>query len=265
LAAVWRHLLGVDKIGIHDNFFNLGGHSLLVLNMVEKVRYQLQATIKVSDVFDLPTISGLATRLNISLEPTSQKDLYLEPIRSGSGAAVISISIHAHLLIDHLPEDIAIYWLKRDGMDTSTFRNLSVEDQATAYEKEILSGVSNQPLILVDYSHGGLLGYELVRRLRAHTDVHVDLVMVEPSFPLGFAKSDRALSDRFLKRIKTLRSQSNGGFIAFARNLTGFVDSSVRFRLATLISRLERRRVKAKLEQGKATPEQRRHYYAPDL
>ena len=113
MAAVWRHLLGVDKIGIHDNFFNLGGHSLLVLNMVEKVRYQLQATIKVSDVFDLPTISGLATRLNISLEPTSQKDLYLEPIRSGSGAAVISISIHAHLLIDHLPEDIAIYWLKQ--------------------------------------------------------------------------------------------------------------------------------------------------------
>ena len=59
LAGIWQELLGVEKVGRHDNFFDLGGHSLLIVSLVEKLRQQgLKAEIR--DVFAAHSLMGLA-------------------------------------------------------------------------------------------------------------------------------------------------------------------------------------------------------------
>jgi amino acid adenylation domain-containing protein len=60
VANIWRELLGVDRIGVRDNFFDLGGHSLLVLQMVGKLKRQFSKPIAVVDVFQFPTVERLA-------------------------------------------------------------------------------------------------------------------------------------------------------------------------------------------------------------
>ncbi len=63
LAAIWKEVLKVECVGVHDNFFALGGHSLLVTRVVSRVRIATQREINVRDVFLSPTISELAQRL----------------------------------------------------------------------------------------------------------------------------------------------------------------------------------------------------------
>jgi acyl carrier protein len=63
IAAVWRQVLGVTDVGPHDNFFDLGGTSLLLLKVHSLLTQKFGADIAVTELFQYPTIRSLATRL----------------------------------------------------------------------------------------------------------------------------------------------------------------------------------------------------------
>ncbi len=65
LAAIWKRVLGVDKVGAKDNFFALGGHSLLAVQLHREIRDQLGTTkLSITDIFRFPTLQALATHLD---------------------------------------------------------------------------------------------------------------------------------------------------------------------------------------------------------
>ncbi|MEU7876222.1 non-ribosomal peptide synthase/polyketide synthase, partial [Dactylosporangium sp. NPDC049140] len=64
LAEVWGELLGVDRVGVHDDFFALGGHSLLATQIVSRVRSALAVEVPVKALFDTPTVAGLAAAVD---------------------------------------------------------------------------------------------------------------------------------------------------------------------------------------------------------
>ncbi len=69
LAEIWSELLGVERVGRWDNFFELGGHSLLAMRVVSRIRQGLRVAITIVDLFERPTLSGLADHvLNMRLE-----------------------------------------------------------------------------------------------------------------------------------------------------------------------------------------------------
>ncbi len=63
LARIWQQLLGVDHISIHDNFFDLGGHSLLMAQAHSRLQQLLGREVPIVDLFQYPTISRLAKHL----------------------------------------------------------------------------------------------------------------------------------------------------------------------------------------------------------
>jgi acyl carrier protein len=60
IAAIWRDVLGLDRVGITESFFELGGHSLLLPQVVHRLRAAFQLEVPLRALFDEPTVEGLA-------------------------------------------------------------------------------------------------------------------------------------------------------------------------------------------------------------
>ena len=63
IAALWRDVLGLSEVGVNDNFFDLGGHSLLVVQVQRRLREASGREVSITDMFRFPTIRGLALHL----------------------------------------------------------------------------------------------------------------------------------------------------------------------------------------------------------
>jgi acyl carrier protein len=63
ITAIWRAILGVDKVGTDDNFFDLGGHSLLMVRLQGRLQEALGAEISIMDLFRFPTVRSFAKHL----------------------------------------------------------------------------------------------------------------------------------------------------------------------------------------------------------
>ena len=69
VAAVWQKLLGIERIGVHDNFFDLGGNSLIGLQVIAALKKELGLQIPVVALFEAPTVSTLARYLSPNPQP----------------------------------------------------------------------------------------------------------------------------------------------------------------------------------------------------
>jgi amino acid adenylation domain-containing protein len=95
LLKVWREILGLERAGVHDNFFDLGGTSLTILRAHEAVMREVRFEFPVTDMFQFPTVAALARRLRESasttdsagqlLDRTTRQLQVLKARRRGSG------------------------------------------------------------------------------------------------------------------------------------------------------------------------------------
>jgi len=76
IAAVWQEVLNVEKLGIHDNFFDLGAHSIHIGQVNGKLRELLSRDLSMIEMFKYPTISSLAQYLNQSQPPSSYQKIH---------------------------------------------------------------------------------------------------------------------------------------------------------------------------------------------
>jgi acyl carrier protein len=70
VAGIWQEVLGLQRVGVHDNFFDLGGHSLLATRIISRVRKSLSVDLPLRTIFESPTIAKLAEDIANS-QPTA--------------------------------------------------------------------------------------------------------------------------------------------------------------------------------------------------
>jgi amino acid adenylation domain-containing protein len=79
LAAIWEEVLGVGRVGRGDNFFHLGGHSLLAMRLTSRVRSRLGVELELRDLFEAPTLSGLAERFEKARQAVDEETFHDAP------------------------------------------------------------------------------------------------------------------------------------------------------------------------------------------
>lgn len=109
LADIWSEVLGVERVGIHDDFFDLGGHSLLATQVVSRIRETFQVEMPLRGLFETPTVAGLAEGLELSRR--NGDSLRLSPIKSVARDGDLPLSFAQQRLwfIDQLDPGNPVY------------------------------------------------------------------------------------------------------------------------------------------------------------
>lgn len=181
LAQIWSEVLGIQAIGISDNFFDLGGNSLLAVKLFTRIEQKFAQKLPLATLLQSPTIQQLATILTSSNQVTSWSSLVT--IQSGSSGKRPLFLIHAlggnvigyQTLVRHLDEEQPVYGLQAQGLDGKQAPHTSVEEMASHYIQEIRTVQPQGPYLLGGFSSGGTVAYEMARQLVAQGD-RVDLL-----------------------------------------------------------------------------------------
>ena len=104
LAGIWAQVLGVERVGADDSFFDLGGNSLSAMRLIAAVNSGLDAGLSVRTLFEAPTVALLAPRIG-------GDEARLEPLTAGERPAVVPLSFAQNRLwfIDQFQGPSAIY------------------------------------------------------------------------------------------------------------------------------------------------------------
>ncbi len=128
IAAVWREVLGVEKVGVNDNFFDVGGHSLLLVRLHSRLQEELGREISLMELFNHPNIRSQADHLGgrVSVPPLTQRRPAPEPdagVEDGGGVSGLS-GIAIVGLAGRFPKarDLDQFWRNlRDGVEAISF------------------------------------------------------------------------------------------------------------------------------------------------
>jgi amino acid adenylation domain-containing protein len=175
VAGIWREILGVNHVGPHDSFFDLGGHSIMAVRMIARVEAALGAAPPLRAIFEHPTLSefsrvarGLTALPRARVGVTCVHQPAPEP---GRGPLVVMPSMfgYADAWRPIYPAlDRTVYAVEFGGDWSPTGdgdATPSLETIAAAAVAEIRRLVPEGNVHLVGYSFGGRLAYEVGRQL----------------------------------------------------------------------------------------------------
>lgn len=175
IAELWKNLLNLETVAVHDDFFELGGDSLLATRLAARVREKFTIELPLAQLMHAPTIEALATFIDgtrkcigkhpegvISLRAQSCREqlppLFLTPPASGSPACYVALS-------NALAGNRAIYGFEAAGLVAGSPVD-SVVDQACRYVVALNALYPQGPCYLAGWSLGGAVAFEMACLLR---------------------------------------------------------------------------------------------------
>ncbi len=111
LAGIWSEVLGVPAVGLHDDFFHLGGHSLIATRMLSRVRDAVQAEVPLAALFEGPTVAGLARAVEAALSGAAPSGRI--PRRAADSPIPLSFSQERLWFLDQLAPGGSAYNIAR--------------------------------------------------------------------------------------------------------------------------------------------------------
>ncbi len=178
LVEIWSEVLFIDKekIGIEDNFFHLGGHSLKATTLASQIHQVFGVRVPLIEIFKNTTINELARYMRSvdeSGEIARQLDDQLVLLRRAAGKAWHFFFIHDGSgevegyieFCRHLAADFNCWGIRADRLEGYAPRQVSIEEVAATYIEKIKTIQPHGPYNLAGWSLGGTIAFEMVRQL----------------------------------------------------------------------------------------------------
>src|SRR5690606_3357299 len=194
LARIWSELLGIRRIGVHDDFFQLGGHSLHAVRLFASVKKHYGLSLPLSTLFETPSIRPLAalldaqapkqsseapkseaveapTKLNAPHKPAPKYSSLVTLQPAGTAPAFYCAAgmggnpLNLRALAMEMGLDQPVYGLQPLGLDGLAKPHRTIPEMAAHYISEIRQKQPHGPYYLGGYSGGGVIAFEMAKQL----------------------------------------------------------------------------------------------------
>jgi thioesterase domain-containing protein/acyl carrier protein len=208
IQQIWIEQLGVPDIGLDEDFFDAGGHSLIAIRMLSRVHKELGVRLQLATMFEAPTISALAaevlkvrpgldeelsatpgaTSVAPSEQPRTQHRSLVPISTSGDGRALFVVHgaggnvLFLWTLARAFAGTRPVYGFQAHGVDGHDMPDPSIEAMAERYVNELRAAHSG-PYLLGGYSGGGIVAVEMARQLQALGEEVDRIVLFDSPLP----------------------------------------------------------------------------------
>ncbi|MBD2682798.1 MULTISPECIES: non-ribosomal peptide synthetase [Nostoc] len=171
LAAIWEQVLGIHPVGVQDNFFEIGGHSLLAVHLMAQIQEQLGKNLPLATLLHNPTIEQMASIISqkadtplwsplVAIQPHgSKRPFFCVP---GSATDVIEF----YHLARYLDAEQPFYGLQPRGLDGELEPHARIEEMASCYIEAIQTVQPQGPYLLGGHSFGSFVAFEMAQQLQ---------------------------------------------------------------------------------------------------
>jgi amino acid adenylation domain-containing protein len=224
VATLWQELLGKNRVGIHENFFEIGGYSMLAVQMFSKIQKKTKLNLPLATLFSAPTIKELASIIDDNLQPDSAGSpgktpmtgksqwKHLVPIKpTGSFPPFYCVHgvggnvLNYYQLVPYLHKEQPLYGLQCRGLDGITAPFGNVRTMAREYVAEIRELQPHGPYFLGGGSMGGLVAFEMAQQL-SDAQEPIGLLLMFDSVCPRLLKSAAVVSAGKKEQLRTKRN-----------------------------------------------------------
>jgi amino acid adenylation domain-containing protein len=185
VLSIWRDLLENQEVGVHDNFFDLGGQSFLAVRMMSRVQREFHVTLPISTLLQHPTAALLARHIEESRGPTATQHDPVVVIKSSGRAAPLvlvhpvggSVLCYQELATALGALDRPILALQAAPSEGSA--EVTIEKLAARYVDAVRRRQPQGPYCLGGWSLGGVVAVEMARQLSAAGERVSNLILID--------------------------------------------------------------------------------------
>jgi amino acid adenylation domain-containing protein len=216
LVEMWEDVLGVETVGVYDNFFDLGGTSIRVVVFVNRLQQRLGVPVSVKDLFGAPNVAALAAHLKEhygrtvsavcgdddgdassllnALQPVAGSWSPLVELQRGTGKTPLFFvhpvggNVFCYFnLARRLGDDQPFYALQSRGLSDEQHGHTRIEEMASYYIEHLRAIQPTGPYRIGGWSLGGVVAFEMARQLKAGGDEVVMLALIDSLSPSALA------------------------------------------------------------------------------
>jgi amino acid adenylation domain-containing protein len=214
LVQIWEELLGVQPIGVRDNFFEVGGHSLRAVQLTARIRQQFGKSIPIAVLLQSATIEALAGALRRQTAKVERQQALIRMKAGGDRKPFFCVHpVGGNVLCyaglaRHLSAEQPFYALQSSSEDSA-----SIQAMASHYLAEARSVQAQGPYLLGGWSMGGVVAFEMARQLQlAGEQAEVFLIdSLAPGLkPVEQTLDERTLLDYFVQDMEGISGKKLG-------------------------------------------------------
>ena len=223
LRAVWEELLGIDGIGVDDDFFELGGSSLLAVQLFSRLASEFGVRLPLTTIIEAPTLRALSQRLDANRSGSSTETVL--QLGQGSGPVALFLihdgdgeTLLYRGLSRLLPSDVTVYGMSPKRLPGIPLAHGSIEEMA-AYQIEQMRRIRPRgPYLLGGLCGGGIIAFEMAAQLERAGDEVSLVALFDAASPTAHRKSG-LVSARRMERARELLKDGEASSRSVARAL----------------------------------------------